>query len=284
MDSPDPADYLSFTADFADPTLVAVYDELPLWSALFGALLLRHVPLRRGATALDLGCGTGFPLLELAQRLGPSSKVYGVDSWAAALGRARQKATAWGMANVELIADDAARLPLPDEHVDLIVSNLGVNNFQDPAAVLRECRRVARPGAALALTSNLQGHMREFYEIFLTVLSELGKHAEMQSLREHIAHRATVERITRQLTSAGFDVNRVIEESTVLRYADGGAFLRHWFIKLGFLDAWKQVLSPADQTEIFARLEAALDRHAAERGELSLTIPMAYVEAIARAP
>ena len=60
MDSHDPADYLSFTADFADPTLVAVYDELPLWSALFGALLLRHVPLQRGATTLDLGCGTGF--------------------------------------------------------------------------------------------------------------------------------------------------------------------------------------------------------------------------------
>ncbi|NTU78787.1 MAG: hypothetical protein HGA45_05190, partial [Chloroflexales bacterium] len=58
MHRPDEPDYLTFAADLSDPALVAVYDELPLWSAPFGALLLRHVPLRRGATALDLGCGT----------------------------------------------------------------------------------------------------------------------------------------------------------------------------------------------------------------------------------
>jgi arsenite methyltransferase len=58
-------DYLAFEADFNAAETVAVYDEAPLWSAMFGLLLLQHVPLKQAITALDVGCGTGFPLLEL---------------------------------------------------------------------------------------------------------------------------------------------------------------------------------------------------------------------------
>ena len=103
--------YLAFKADLSTPEAVAAYDELPLWSALFGALLLREVPLRPDSVALDVGCGTGFPLLELAERLGPASRVYGIDPWEAALERARLKAQAWGVANVEIVQGDAAAMP-----------------------------------------------------------------------------------------------------------------------------------------------------------------------------
>src|SRR5258708_31031905 len=65
--------------------IAAAYDELRLWSAPFGQLLLEHVPLRRGMRVLDLACGTGFPLLELAPRLGPTGVAVGVDPWRAAL-------------------------------------------------------------------------------------------------------------------------------------------------------------------------------------------------------
>jgi arsenite methyltransferase len=274
------ADYLTFSADLSDPSAVAVYDEVSLWSSLFGELLLRHVPLRRNSTVLDVGCGTGFPLLELAQRLGAGSTVYGVDPWEAALDRARQKATQWGLANVALIHGDASALTLADDQVDLIVSNLGINNFADPMAVLTECRRVARPGATLALTTNLQGHMREFYEIYAAVLHDLGKPAAIDRLEAHIEHRATVGRVTDQLEQGQFRVTSVIEEQAVFRFLDGSAFLRHFFIKLGFLDGWKSVLEPSEYTEVFEALEAALNTHADARGELRVTVPMAYIEAM----
>jgi arsenite methyltransferase len=61
--------------------LTGFYDELPLWSAPFGIKLLEEVPLRKNIRALDIGFGTGFPLLELAQQLGASSVVYGIDPW-----------------------------------------------------------------------------------------------------------------------------------------------------------------------------------------------------------
>ena len=68
---PESLGFLEFNADLSAPEIIATYDELPLWSAMFGLLLLEHVPLENVHLALDVGCGTGFPLIELAERLGP---------------------------------------------------------------------------------------------------------------------------------------------------------------------------------------------------------------------
>jgi hypothetical protein len=71
-----------FTGDppiIDDAELVSVWDETPLWSAAFGMALLDAVDLRPSIAALDVGCRAGFPLIELAQRLGRSSHVHGVD-------------------------------------------------------------------------------------------------------------------------------------------------------------------------------------------------------------
>ncbi len=264
--------------DWNDPAVVDTYDELPLWSALFGALLLRHVPLRSVQVAVDIGCGTGFPLLELAQRLGPSAQVYGIDPWAAALTRAERKARAWGVRNVTLFEADAASIPLPDAAVDLIVSNLGVNNVSDLAAVLRECRRVARPEARIALTTNLMGHMREFYAVLAGVLAAHGAAEALARLEAHIAHRATVAGLQAALRMAGFAVTHVFEDETQLRFASGSALLAHSFIRLGFLPAWLDVIGPLPQRALLSELEAALNELATREGELRLSVPMAYIE------
>ena len=96
------ADYLEYK--FEDtPQFINTFDELPLWSASFGLLLLKHLELRPNLTVVDVGCGAGFPLMELAQRLGPTSKCYGVDAWTNAANRTRQKIKNYGVDNVEMI-------------------------------------------------------------------------------------------------------------------------------------------------------------------------------------
>ena len=75
-------EYLEDQLDWTHPAFVAIYDELPLWSAIFGQFLFKHVQIQRNMKVLDVGCGTGFPLLELAQRLGESCEVYGIDDHA----------------------------------------------------------------------------------------------------------------------------------------------------------------------------------------------------------
>lgn len=273
-------DYLQGEVELSSATAVPAYDELPLWSAMFGLLLLEHVPLAGTRVALDVGCGTGFPLIELADRLGPPAHVHGVDPRSAGLARAGEKLAARGTPNVTLHEAYGAAMPFADQTFDLIVSNVGLNNFDDAPAVVRECRRVAREGATLALTTNLQGHMSELYAVLRDVLTDAGEDAALQRLGDHIAHRATVDGTCALLEGGGFDVTRVIERSTCMRFASGTALLNHYFIRLGFLPAWKSVAA-GSEVATFSRLQERLDRLARDSGGLSLTIPMAYMEATA---
>ena len=120
------------TPDLADPATVALYDEVPLWSAPFGLVLLESVNLRPDLTVLDVGCGTGFPLLELAERLGPEARLHGVDPWAPAMERLRAKVAAWKLGGrVTLHVMHVESLDLPPGSMDLIVSNNGLNNVAD---------------------------------------------------------------------------------------------------------------------------------------------------------
>jgi arsenite methyltransferase len=273
------ADYLAHRLDWREPEFPLVYDELPLWSAMAGLILLEHVPLRPNARLLDVGCGTGFPLLELAERLGPTCRAIGLDSWSHAIARAQMKIEYCEIRNVTLVRADAANMPLEASSFDLILSNLGLNNFDDPAAAVRECYRVAAPGATLALTTNLQGHMREFYEIFAESLRQMGMQSRLSALDAHMAHRATTSRVESLLDEAGFSVRRVLTTETRMRYLDGSALLRHKLIRQGFLDGWRDVVKGAEEELFFSTLEENLNALAASHGGLTLTIPFAYIEA-----
>lgn len=265
--------------DFSQPGVVEQYDELPLWSAPFGLMLLDRVPLKPGMVVLDVGAGTGFLTVELAQRCGPAARVIAVDPWKPAMARLRGKLDYLGLTNVDLQERDAAALDLPDESVDLIVSNLGVNNFDNAEAVLRECFRVARPHCKLFLTSNLVGHMAELYDTFRSTLVEVGQSAALPDLDAHINHRATVESVTRLLRQSGFETVDVATGSFRMRFANGSSLLRHYFIRLGFVSGWKSVVPPDFHEKTFEALEHNLNALAEAHGELALTVPMACVEA-----
>ncbi len=129
-----------------NPDFVSVIDELPLWSAPFGLKLLEAIKIRKKITVLDIGSGLGFPVLEIAMRLGESCKVYGIDPWKEAVNRIRQKISFYGIRNVEIFDGVAENIPLPDHSVDLIVSNNGINNVNDLSKTLLECTRVCKPG------------------------------------------------------------------------------------------------------------------------------------------
>jgi len=255
------------------------YDELPLWSAPFGLLMLERVPMRTGLRILDVGTGTGFLSIELAQRCGPGSIVHAVDPWKPGADRLRRKINYLKLDNIRVIESDAAKLDLPDSSIDLVVSNLGVNNFENAHAVLAQCHRVMAPGAQMILTTNLVGHMREFYHVYRQTLMELRIVERLPPLEEHIHHRATIDSLGNQLRKAGFEITAVTERSFTMRFADGSSLLNHYFIKLGFIEAWANIAGAESVEKTFEALERNLNSYAASRGELLLTIPMACVEA-----
>ncbi len=272
------AEYLRTGFDWEDPYSIHVFDEVSVWSAMFGLMLLEHVPMRAGMRVLDVGCGTGFPLFELRSGWGLPARF---TAWTNGMPRpcARIKARLWRTSNVYLAIGDAARMPFGEGLFDLVVSNLGINNFADPAASLRECERVMKAGARIVLTTNLQGHMQEFYEVYRRTLLDMGRSEWIEALDRHVRHRTTVEQTGQLLTGAGLRVCTVREASLPMRFLDGSALLRHWAIRVAFLPAWRKVVSEQEQVAVFVRLEENLNRLAKRQGGLTLTIPAAYIEA-----
>ena len=266
--------------DPSAPGFVDIYDQLPLWSAPFGLRLLELVPLVREQRILDLGCGTGFLSVELAERSGRGSRVVALDPWSEALERLRRKLRFRGIENVEVVPGRAEALPLADGSFDVVVCNLGIHNVDDPQVALRECERVLRPGGSLLLSTNLSGHMRELYDVYRGVLSDRGLPTE--GLDRHEAARGTLEGMRAALEAAGRGVTRAEATSFRLRFADGTAVLEHWFIRLAFLPAWAALVPEDERPGVLGELEARLNERAAAAGELALSVPGAIM--VARKP
>jgi ubiquinone/menaquinone biosynthesis C-methylase UbiE len=273
-------DYLEHVNNFDDPDLGSVLDELSYWAAPFGMLLFKHIKLAHNLTVLDLGCGTGFPLFELARVLGSSCHCIGIDPWTTGLKRAQFRLSFHQSGNVNLVRGDGATMPFPDATFNLITANLIVNNLDQPSVVLAECARITKPGGRFILTSNIKGHYREFYDVYRAVLTDFGNTHYLERLAANEAHRGTRESVCTLLEQADFKIARVVEDQFTTRFLDANALFHHFLIQVGFLDGWRGIIdSLDDQRAIFADLEHRLNEVARQQGELKMTVPMLYVEA-----
>ena len=110
------------------------------------------IELHSGETVLDLGSGGGIDVLLSARRVGPTGKTYGLDMTEEMLALARQNAERAGASNVEFLRGEMEAIPLPDNSVDVVISNCVINLSTDKAQVLREAYRVLRPGGHFAVS------------------------------------------------------------------------------------------------------------------------------------
>ena len=266
--------WLKSKYDLTNPELISVIDDLPLWSAPFGLKLLEMVKLKQKINVLDIGSGTGFPIIELSQCLGDTCKVYGIDPWTEAVDRCSQKIKNWEITNLEIIEEEAEKLSFKDNYFDLITSNNGINNVEDDKTAMKEISRVAKKGAQFVFTMNLPDTMIEFYDILRKVLKDYNKGKEIQKLEDHVfTKRKPVKYIKDLLQKNNFKINAIHEDIFYLRYTDGSTMLNHFLIKFSFLESWTGLLQSQDVNPIFALVEKKLNDLADKQGELRLSVP-----------
>src|SRR6516165_1077664 len=211
----------SATLESCNPITSNLYDagqtgELPQEAVLASLgcgnpTALAH--LNPGDTVLDLGSGGGIDVLLSARRVGPSGKAYGLDMTDEMLSLAEENKRKSGLTNVEFLKGEIENIPLPDQSVDVIISNCVINLSGDKDKVFREALRVLKPGGRFAVSDvvvrdDVPAEVRKSMELWVGCIA--GALEEMDYLK--------------RLAQAGFDAID-IEPTRIYSVEDARQFL-----------------------------------------------------------
>jgi arsenite methyltransferase len=181
------------------------------------------IELKPGETVLDLGSGGGIDVLLSAKRVGPTGKAYGLDMTDDMLALARENQRQAGVENVEFLKGEIENIPLPDNSVDVVISNCVINLSADKDRVLHETFRVLKPGGRFAVSDvvtrgEVDEQVRKSMMLWVGCIAGALEEKEYAAKLEragfaHISMETTrvysIEDARQLLTQAGIDVDSI---------------------------------------------------------------------------
>ena len=249
--------------------LAKLYDAeiLPIWSRRFGKLLLRDLALPPKAMVLDVGCGTGYPALEILRKMDADGRIIAIDPSSPMLDEARMKAGRLSGKRIFFRSESASpRLTFADDVYDLVVCNAGLDEFDDPEPAVREFARVAKPGGRVAVTLPLAGTFAEFYDLFREVLGKLELKDALDRLDVHLSRQPPLEQVEAWFEDAGLVDVKAEWDSFTLLFKSSREFFFSSVIEYGPLSEWKTIAGRGQQMQdVFWHLKAAIDAYFAGR-------------------
>ncbi len=230
------------TSDLYDVSQIGQIPEEALLASLGCGNPTALAELKAGETVLDLGSGGGIDVLLSARRVGPTGKAYGLDMTDEMLALANENKRKSGIENVEFLKGEIENIPLPDNSVDVIISNCVINLSADKDKVLREAFRVLKPGGRFAVFDVVtRGEMLP--EIRRSVLAWVGCIAGAMEENEYRG----------KLANGGFEQIE-IEPTRIYRAEDALEFLSGQHIEVNvaaeqidgkFMSAFIRAVKPA---------------------------------------
>ena len=226
-------------------------------------------PPQPGERVLDIGCGPGTTVLELAKRVGPGGHVLGADVSEPSVARARERIAAAGLRHAEVIVADASVHPFPPDSFDLTFSRFGIMFFSDPVASFANVRRAMKPGGRLTLA------------VFRPASEKLWPNAPLEAVRRLLPPIPTPgpeepgpfswadpARVHRILEGAGFSEVSLTPLDPVIQLAGpaGEAEAADFVMAMGPLARVLPSLSTAQRESVRATLEVYFRGHTTSQG------------------
>jgi ubiquinone/menaquinone biosynthesis C-methylase UbiE len=245
--------------------LAKLYDQeiLPIWSSRFGKLMLHELALPPKAMVLDVGCGTGYPSLEILRRMDDAGRIIAIDSSSPMLDEARTKAGPLSGKRIFFRSENAStKLTFTDDVYDLTVSNAGLQEFEDPEAAIKEFARVTKPEGRVVVTLPLAGTWGEFFDIFREVLIKQDRQDAIDRLDAYLTRFPPLEQAVAWFEDAGLtDVESEYETFTLL-FRSSREFFFAPIVEYGPLSDWKQIAGKGDQMQkAFWECKASIDSY-----------------------
>lgn len=252
---------------------------VPRFSSLFGRRLIPQIPEGQRLQVLDVGCGTGYPALEVMARLGDGGRVIAIDPDPALIDVARRRALDEAGRRIFFKPGSAESLGFGDEVFDVVMGNLVLDALGEPEAALSEMLRVLVPGGRMVLTMALESTFEEVMDMFREVGLKRDDLALAQRI-EHIGGRyPTASRLEAMVKGAGFESVTVHRETLHLRFDDASHIFTDPAMRFVALPEWRWIAGfDRGSARTLTEVQESLDTYFGG-GPLSLRIEAGLVVA-----